>query len=199
MLNQPLSPRFLWQRLSQHFSDRALEAKKQDIVRDYAARFSVKTLIETGTFRGAMVKAMCHQFEHIWSIELDQRLFQKARRRFRRDRHVSILPGDSAKVLSEILSSIKTPCLFWLDGHYSGGKTAKGELETPVRKELLQILNHPVDGHVVLIDDARSFNGSHDYPTVEALEELIKGIRPSWVVEVSDDIIRAHKPLGDFH
>lgn len=189
------SPRFILEILSRHYATKALARKKQSIVREYAIGFSLSTLIETGTFYGDMVNAMCHHFEHIWSIELDQRLFQKARRRFRWQRHVSILQGDSGKVLPDILTSVKEPSLFWLDGHYSGGKTARSELETPIRKELIPILEHPVEGHVILIDDARSFDGSHDYPTIEALEKLIKGIRPSWVVDVRDDIIRAHKPI----
>jgi hypothetical protein len=87
--------------------------------------------------------------------------------------------------------------LFWLDGHYSGGITAKGPLDTPIVKELDSILNHSVTGHVILIDDARCFVGENDYPTIDELREILHTERPRWVFEVKDDIIRIHeKPDG---
>jgi hypothetical protein len=112
------------------------ERIKQDIVKDYAKSFSLRTFIETGTYHGGMVHAVKRCFERIWSIELDKNLCEEARQRFRRDHHISIVQGDSGEVLPEILASVDTPSLFWLDGHYSGGDTAKGKLETPIRIEL---------------------------------------------------------------
>lgn len=169
------------------------ETIKQDIVKDYAARFSIRTFIETGTYQGHMVRAVRRCFERIWSVELDSKLFHAAQRRFRHYKHISILHGDSGKVLPEILSILDVPCLFWLDSHYSGGETAKGEQETPIRRELVEILTHPAAGHVILIDDARCFNGTHDYPSLDELDEIIRKVRPSWIIEVKDDIIRAHQ------
>jgi hypothetical protein len=82
--------------------------------------------------------------------------------------------------------------LFWLDGHYSGGITAKGRTDTPVAEELEHILTHPVMGHVVLIDDARCFVGQDHYPTLDELKEMILNKRPDWVFDVENDIIRVH-------
>jgi hypothetical protein len=188
-----LIPRLI-RRIRGHFADKALASKKQGIVKEYAAHFDTRNLIETGTYRGDMVNAMRHHVDRIWSIELDEGLFKKARRRFRRDRRISILRGDSGKILPEILTSVTKPCLFWLDGHYSGGITARGDEETPIRKELSQILKHPVEGHVILIDDARCFDGTHDYPTIDEIEKTVKETRPSWVFDVKDDIMRIHRP-----
>src|ERR1051325_1049084 len=91
---------------------------KQAIVKDYALRFALRTLIETGTYRGDMVNACRETFETIVSIELDEVLFEEARRRFAKYPHVAILHGDSGPVLMQTLPTILTPCLFWLDGHY---------------------------------------------------------------------------------
>jgi hypothetical protein len=91
--------------------------------------------------------------------------------------------------------------LFWLDAHYypnSGGTTAKGELETPIIKELHCILNHPVEGHVILIDDAREFPGRNNYPTIAQLQDLIVKRHPNRAFEVKDDIIRIHKDSGQY-
>jgi len=68
----------------------------------------------------------------------------------------------SAKILPKLLGDIKKPCLFWLDGHYSGAIMAKGPIETPVVQELLGFLRYCVDGCVMLVDDARDFNGERD-------------------------------------
>ncbi len=163
---------------------------KQATIRGYAKKYGLKTLVETGTYLGSMVNAMKGEFDEIISIELDQKLSEMARRRFAHYGHISIIQGDSARILPKLLLARKNRCLFWLDGHYSGGITAKGARETPIVQELLEILRHPVDGHVVLVDDARDFNGERDYPTLAEIRQLIGEHRPDWKIEVKDDIIR---------
>ncbi|MDX6611503.1 MAG: hypothetical protein QOD75_689, partial [Blastocatellia bacterium] len=59
-------------------------------------------------------------------------------------------------------------------------------------KELDHILNHPVAGHVILIDDARCFTGYNDYPTVDELRETVAAKKPDWEMSVELDIIRIH-------
>lgn len=49
-----------------------------------------------------------------------------------------------------------------------------------------------VDRHVLLIDDARCFGGGNDYPDAKTLERFILDMRPNWVFQIKDDIIRAH-------
>jgi hypothetical protein len=166
---------------------------KERIVKQYAERFSVDTLVETGTYRGRMVFATRNSFRCIFSIELDQVLYEQARMRFALMPQITILQGDSSQVLPELLSKINTPCLFWLDAHHSGGGTARGALETPVVQEVKSILNHPVEGHVILIDDARYFVGENDYPTLDELKAVISDVHSDWVFEVEEDIIRIHK------
>ena len=61
---------------------------KQRAVLDYAQAFGLTTLIETGTYYGEMIAAMAQRFRRIYSIELDPRLAELARKRFRRYAHV---------------------------------------------------------------------------------------------------------------
>jgi hypothetical protein len=140
-----------------------------------------------------MVHAMRKTFSTIISFELDQTLAAQARERFANDNQIEIVQGDSGKLLGERLANINEPCLFWLDGHYSGGITARGTLETPIKNELAAILSHPIDGHVILIDDARCFTGENDYPTLDELRSFVAERKPNHKFSVEHDVIRIHK------
>jgi hypothetical protein len=166
---------------------------KEELIRDYAKTFNTNILIETGTYLGDMVHAMKKSFSRVISFELDQTLATQARQRFSSDSHIEIIQGDSGKLLGDYLANINEPCLFWLDGHYSGGITAKGPLETPIKNELTAILSHAVDGHVVLIDDARCFTGENDYPTLDELKSFVAARKPNYKFSLEHDVIRIHK------
>src|SRR5881227_2629668 len=90
---------------------------KEAVLRTYAERYHLKVFVETGTYRGDMVAAMNSLFEKIYSIELSDKLFADAQRRFKRDTHVELIHGDSGKELGRIMPRIHQPALFWLDGH----------------------------------------------------------------------------------
>lgn len=162
---------------------------KQHTVREYARRFGTRTLVETGTYLGEMVEAVASDFDQIYSIELDEALYRRAVARLGHLRHVILLRGDSGRLLAEVMPRIETACLFWLDAHYSGGVTARGVDNTPIRGELGHILAATRTEDVILIDDAHSFDGQNGYPTVEDLLALIQG-GPPGVVAVAEDIIR---------
>jgi hypothetical protein len=165
---------------------------KQRIVEQYARRFQLPVLIETGTNMGAMVSAMKDVFREITSIELEESLYLRAKRKFESFSHIRILQGDSAQVLGKLLPTVREPCLFWLDAHYCGGITAQGSEETPIVKELTQVLGHRVPGHVILIDDARCFTGQNDYPAVSEIRHIVHQVHPEWVFECQQDIMRIH-------
>ena len=166
---------------------------KQQVVIDYIKKFSPDVFIETGTYRGKMIYAVMPHISEIYSIELDQTHFRNADRRFAGYRNIHIIQGQSGRVLPEIIKDIDAKCLFWLDAHFSGGSTAKGDLRTPIMQEIECILRHKrAAEHIVLIDDARLFIGRNDYPTLQALKEFVLHLRPGWVFEVENDIIRTH-------
>jgi hypothetical protein len=167
-------------------------AIKRQVIEAYRQQYQLKVLIETGTFMGDMVAACKEKFDKVYSIELSEKLYHKAVKRFAKDSNVQILCGDSAVKLPEILTTLSQPCLFWLDGHYSGGITAKGNVECPVIDELHAIYKHRSD-HVILIDDARLFNGTHDYPTIAEIEKLIAGYNLQCTITVENDSIRIIK------
>lgn len=165
-------------------------SEKARIIRRYARQFGITTIVETGTYLGDMIEAVRHAFTKVYSIEIDETLYRNAAERFKDDPRISILLGDSAHVLPTAIALLGGPALFWLDGHYSSGVTGKGNKETPIVEELLAIAANPIPGNVILIDDARLFDGTHDYPTLAELKERVGRLWPTYTFEVAGDIIR---------
>lgn len=162
---------------------------KQRMLRAVAKEHKLRVLVETGTYLGDTAFACRNHFQMIYTIELDPILYQRAERRLGRYRHIKTLHGDSATILPTIVGSLNEPTLFWLDAHYSGTGTARGEQETPIERELSTILENSSLHHFILIDDCRHFDGTHDYPTIDDISTLIARLRHGWRVNVANDII----------
>ncbi|MBN2636386.1 MAG: hypothetical protein JXR61_08950 [Prolixibacteraceae bacterium] len=162
---------------------------KQKVIREYQEKYNCKTLVETGTYLGYMVAAQKNNFENIYSVEISEKLYLRAKKLFRKYPHIKLLLGDSGKVMPQIMEQINGKALFWLDGHYSAGITSKGELNCPIWKELDAIFENRND-HILLIDDARDFNGTNDYPTIDELERYLHKKNENYKMSVENDIVR---------
>ena len=145
-----------------------------EVIRRLAIKHGITVFVETGTFIGNTLLGLKDSFEQLFSIELDRGIYELAKARLCNLEHIKIFHGDSSKVLPEILNDLKTPALFWLDAHYSSGVTAKGDLQTPIMRELKAIFAHSSKQHCILIDDVKDFNGLNDYPDVDNLLSFIK-------------------------
>lgn len=163
---------------------------KQKAIMDYAQKYDLRVLVETGTFFGDMVAAMKGEFAKIYSIELSEELYANAQKRFRKDKNIELICGDSGKVLGDLVDSLDEPALFWLDGHYSGGITAKAEVDTPILDEIACILDARERKHVIIIDDARCFGADPAYPSLSQLSDLVSSKRPDMAITMSNDSIR---------
>lgn len=163
---------------------------KRSTIRKYAKKYTTSTLIETGTYTGDMIASMLREFQTIYSIELFRPLYEKACLRFAGQRNIHLHFGDSSVELKKILKKIEKPAFFWLDAHYSGDGTAKGQMDTPILKELSCIFGHKVVNHVILIDDATEFTGKNGYPTIDTLEKFVLERNPRYQISVIDNIIR---------
>lgn len=163
---------------------------KQRTLRSFAKKFGLKILVETGTLHGDMVEAMKRDFDQIYSIELSKELYEKVRKRFKNEGKIKLIHGDSGIELGNLIDKIDQPALFWLDGHYSAGKTARGDKDTPIYEELAHIFNTQDRGHVIIIDDARCFGADPAYPCIEKLSDFIKSKKPDTNIAVDDDSIR---------
>ena len=156
---------------------------KQRTVLEYARRFGLSTLVETGTYYGEMVAAVAPHFRQIYSIELNRQLARAARQRFRSRANVEIIEGDSQAVVPQLLQGIDEPCLWWLDAGYCGWV---GEAGNPDRlgTEFQAILEDRRHDHVILMDDADGV------PTLEQLIASVQARYPQRQVAVARNIIR---------
>jgi hypothetical protein len=163
---------------------------KQQAIQYYQKKSGYSVLVETGTYKGDMVLAQKEYFKKIYSIELSQMLFEKAKKRFHGQAGIHLLQGNSGEVISDVLKELKEPAIFWLDGHYSGGITATIEKYSPIEEEMEMIIANNQLKHIILIDDARGFNGEHGYPTIQQLEQTTANRLPGYHLSVDEDIIR---------
>ena len=161
---------------------------KQKVVREYGEKYSLNTLVETGTYYGEMVAAMKTHFDRIYSIEFVPDLADRAARKFARDGHVRIFCGDSRIVMPEVLALLKAPALFWLDAGYYGWVGKQGDQQR-LSAELEMILSHPFH-HIILLDDARGLTGRDGIPSVADVKADVESKFPSRLVEVEHDIMR---------
>jgi hypothetical protein len=162
---------------------------KQQIVSKIQKDSHVAVLIETGTFMGDMIYANLQNFKKIYSIEIQPAIHNEAKQRFVTERHVTLLLGNSPGQLRKILDEKNEPAIFWLDSHYSGGVTGKSDKDTPIIEELSLIFAKLNKEDIILIDDARYFVGTNDYPTIEGLKQYIYEFDPKLQVNVKNDII----------
>lgn len=163
---------------------------KQNVVKSYAVKNNIHVLIETGTYLGTMVSSTKNIFRKIYTIELDKKLHDRAKNKFKKYHSIEVIHGDSGKMLAKVLRKIDQPCIFWLDAHYSKGITTKGFKETPILEELDCILRHQIKKHVILIDDAEEFKGKRGYPTLGSIKKHLFANSPGILFEVKHNIIR---------
>jgi hypothetical protein len=164
---------------------------KQKTILDFARRYNANVFVETGTLYGDMIEAMRTHFDKLYSIELSKEFHKNAVERFKNYPHIEIVNGDSSTEIKTVLKKINNETiLFWLDSHYSGGNTAKGEKDTPIIEELGHIFNSSKLKHVIIIDDARLFGTDPAYPSIEELRKYVFSKDKNLNFMVKDDTIR---------
>ena len=167
---------------------------KRSVLKRNLLDYGLDTLVETGTQYGDTPWLFRDELSEIWSIELSPELAGLARQRFRKYSHIHVVQGDSSDRISEIIPRLKTPTLFWLDGHYSSGVTARSTLDCPIYAELKAVLSICRQRWVVMIDDARLFGAEKDYPALEELENFVRGALPEAEFTVEHDMIKIVPP-----
>lgn len=128
-------------------------------------KYGIDTFVETGTMYGESVDFALEQgFTDIYSIEIEDVLYESAKLKYINNDNVHILHGDSSQVLPTLLSDLDKGALFWLDAHFPGAdmglRTYESCLELdydtrlPLEQELTAIAKHSKNyKNVVVADD----------------------------------------------
>lgn len=120
------------------------------------------TFIESGTNEGNTIFNIYSAFNTIITVELSSELFTKFTDRLRLMslNKVEAYLGETHVLLPHILSTLppEEKAIFFLDGHYSSGNTARGSIDTPILEEC-RVINDYYSGNetLVIIDDVRLF------------------------------------------
>jgi hypothetical protein len=160
-------------------------AFKGDTLLELAKKYDLHYFVETGTYAGEMIKYLLprHDWNIIYSIELSERLADRAEKLFMKNNNVQICHGSSDSVLKNCV--FERPILFWLDAHACGGVTARGKKITPILEELETVVNE-ID-HVIVIDDLD--NLPKWGVTLQQLKDFIIARKPGMRFEARDTML----------
>jgi hypothetical protein len=148
-----------------------------------------RTLIETGTFRGVTAARCARFFDKVFTIELDETLAREAAEYLRRWPNVEAIQGDGLAMLPKILERAEVrDVLVFLDGHFSGGETAHGDIPEPAVEEIEVLARYRDKIRAIVIDDFRCFGTSPGYPTkADLLQSIEKHFNDGFEIAVHLD------------
>jgi hypothetical protein len=146
-----------------------------------------KAWIETGTYFGDGALAISEFAQVLHTIEPSENLSEIALNRVKVKSNIYLHVGTSESLLPRILETLiqdgYKDLSLWLDGHYSGGETFLGSLETPIISELetLRRYSNSFPKMSIIIDDLRCFNPKISeyrmYPEIQYLLDYAKAQR----------------------
>jgi hypothetical protein len=160
------------------------ERSKRSVLFETARAYSLRVFVESGTFRGDTVDDIRYHVDRVYSFEKHEELYERARARFANDPRVAIIHADSGQAMSDVVSQLNQPALFWLDAHPGEAGTAGKYGESPLRDELRAIANGPKLPHVVMIDDARYMGVEDGWPSIAETQDIIGDRRLNVVCDI---------------
>lgn len=135
----------------------------EEIVLHLRNTYKVPVFVETGTFLGNTARWASQHFSTVFTIEFAEAIYHQAVSAHQHIAHISFLYGHTREKLAEVVNTLSTPAIFWLDAHWSDGATYGANDECPVLDEVTIILQS-AHNHFILIDDARMFLAPPPYP-----------------------------------
>lgn len=132
----------------------------KDVILKYKTD-DIHTFIESGTFTGQSVQlALECGFQKIISVEISKENFEFTQDKFKENKNVKIIHGDSYMEFPNICKNLNKRSIFWLDGHFDVFSDTLGFMKCPILKELESISNSTVKNHIIMIDDVRVFGNT---------------------------------------
>jgi hypothetical protein len=128
-----------------------------DFLRSLKDDFSkFKCFIETGTYNGDTIFAVEPLFDKLYTIEFSDLYYNRTKAKYNGDK-INFIYGDSSIVFETLLPQLNEPCIFFLDGHWSGEATGKATKDVPLNEEITHINNLFLHEAILIVDDFRLF------------------------------------------
>jgi hypothetical protein len=161
-----------------------LENAPQFIKEKVLEKYSIENAnwVETGTYMGDTTYFLSKKYPHIYSIEPNVEFYKEALNIFKGS-NVTLFNNVSENTLPTLLPTLKGNLNFWLDGHYSGGETFKGNKECPIKDELnsIEVNFDNFEKISIFIDDVRLFlSSTYDYPSIDYLVDWTRRLDMKW-------------------
>jgi hypothetical protein len=155
-----------------------------DVFKKYANN---NFFIETGSYQGDGINSAIESgFKTIISIEITPQYYGLCKEKYKDNKGVIIVLGDSSKVLKNIINKINQPITFWLDAHHCSSTAlySKDAGWFALRQELEIIKQHHIKNHTILIDDWRCFDQSYSFFDKHNLsQQMIKNM----ILDINSD------------
>jgi len=132
----------------------SLDINYLQLLKDNFKKYPI--FIETGTHNGETIFSVEPHFDMLYTIELSQKYFNNTRSKYN-GKKINFILGDSSILFETILSNINQDAVFFLDGHWSAGDTAKGNKDCPLIEEIQHINSLYKNKAIIIIDDFRLF------------------------------------------
>lgn len=145
--------------------------------------------VETGTYFGDTISFIHESFDKCYTIELSNDLYKYNVDKFSKYENITFINGDAGKILKQLIFDIDGPIVYWLDGHFSGGITAKSDSNTPILAELNAIISRNNERDIIFIDDYNSFGYDKDYPSIESVKNLFINFNSNTIFKKQGNIL----------
>jgi len=162
----------------------------EDLALKLRDKYSLKTFIETGTYRADTAIWAAGYFSRVETIENFEPYYRLSMERCEHYDNIRLHYGDSRQELPRVLKWLERPALLWLDAHWSAGRHNR-PADCPLLYETLAVSASPLK-NVILIDDADRL-GVHDgWPSLEDLRLAL----PAFELEIQGRVVIA-LPFGN--
>lgn len=153
--------------------------------------------IETGSYEGNGISAAIESgFKTIISIEITPQYYEYCKTKYKDNKGVLLVLGDSSKILKNVIKKINQPITFWLDAHHCSSTALYSEDAGwfALRQELDAIEQHHIKNHTILIDDWRCFDKSYSFYdkhnlSKDMIQEKILNINSNYKFTFEDGVI----------
>ena len=168
-----------------------------DLMLELSTEFSIANFVETGTYQGYTAVWASEHFRKVFTIELSNHFYRETYDKYKHLENIEFIFGDSRTKLKKIIGELKSPALFWLDAHWSGGETYGGDDQCPLIEEIKIIGNCRFD-NFIFIDDARLFTSPPQQPhrpeqwsDIASIIKTIHADRSDKYIVIIEDVIIA--------